>query len=90
MPETIKFIHQCFFLPTVDKLCKAIENNQLIGLSNLTPKLVQKYLPDSTATAKGHMNRTKRGIRSTTKSQTFKADEIEKDFRPEPNKDAEV
>ena len=36
------------------------------------------------------MNRTKRGLRSTTKAQTFKADEIEKDFRPEPNKDTEV
>ena len=36
------------------------------------------------------MNRTKCGLRSTTKSQTFKADEIEKDFRPEPNEDAEV
>ena len=36
------------------------------------------------------MNRTKCGLRSTTKSQTSKADEIEKDFRPKPNEDAEV
>ena len=49
-----------------------------------------KYLPDSTATAKGHMNRTKCGLRSTTKSQTSKADRIEKDFIPKPNKDSEV
>ena len=30
------------------------------------------------------------GFRSTTKAQTSKADEIEKYFCPEPNKDAEV
>ena len=71
-------------------MCKAIENNQLIGFPNITSKLVQKYLPDSIATSKGHMNGTKFGLRSTTKAQTFKADEIEKDFRPEPNEDAEV
>lgn len=36
MPETIKFIHQCLFSPTVDTLCKAIDNNQLIGFPSLT------------------------------------------------------
>ena len=74
----------------VDTFCKAINNNQLIGFPYITSKLVQKYLPDSTATAKGHMNRTKRGLRSTTKSQTSKAEEIEKYYRPEPNEDAKV
>ena len=69
----------------VDTLCKTIDNNQLIGFPNLTSKLVRKYLPDSTTTAKGHMNRTKCGLRSTTKSQTSKADEIEKYFRLDPN-----
>ena len=71
-------------------MCKAIDNNQLIGFPHLTSKLVRKYLPDSTATAKGHKNRTKCGLRSTTKSQTSKADETEKDFRLDANDDAEV
>ena len=35
------------------------------------------------------MNRTKCRLRSETKSQTSKADEIEKYFRPDPNEDAE-
>ena len=74
----------------MDTLCKAIDNNQLIGFPDLTSELVRKYLPDSTATAKGHMNRTKCGLISTTKAQTSKADEIEKYFCPEPNEDAEV
>jgi hypothetical protein len=101
MPETIKFIHQCLFLPTVDTLCKAINNNQLIGFPSLTAEHVRKYLPESTAAAKGHMNRTRKGIRSTTKQTKEqiakdveeaknRADDIEKDFNPPQVEDAEV
>ena len=57
LSKTIQFLHQCLFSPTVDTLCKAIDNNQLIGFPNLASRNVQKYLPASTATAKGHMNR---------------------------------
>ena len=67
IPDTMKFLHQCLFSPTVDKLCKTIDNNKLIGFPNLTSKRVRKYLPESTATAKGHMNRTRKGISSITK-----------------------
>jgi hypothetical protein len=67
MPETMKFLHQCLFSPTVDTLCKAIDNNQLIGFPHLTSARVRKYLPESTATAKGHMNRQRKGVRSTTR-----------------------
>jgi hypothetical protein len=67
MAETITFLHQCLFSPTIDTLCKAIDNDQLIGFPRITSALVRKYLPESTATAKGHMNRTRKGIRSTTR-----------------------
>jgi hypothetical protein len=67
MAETIKFLHQCLFSPTVDTLCKAIDNGHLIGFPHLTSKSVRKYLPESTATVKGHLNRTRKGLRSTTK-----------------------
>ena len=36
LAETIQFLHQCLFSPTLDTLCKAIDNNQLIGFPNLT------------------------------------------------------
>jgi hypothetical protein len=67
MPETLKFMHQCLFSPTADTLCKAIDNGHLIGFPHLTAKVVRKYLPDSTATVKGHLNRARKGLRSTTK-----------------------
>jgi hypothetical protein len=56
LAETIQFLHQCMFSPKIDTLCKAIDRNQLIGFQAITSALIQKYLPESTATAKGHMN----------------------------------
>ena len=56
LAETIQFIHQCMFSPTIDTFCKALDNDQLIGFPNITSAQVRKYLPESTATAKGHMN----------------------------------
>ena len=82
MEETIKFLHQCLFSPTVDTMCKAIDNGQLVGFPNITSKLVKKYLPDSTATAKGHLNRTRKGLRSTTKGIKTKAASEATDFNP--------
>eukprot|EP00956_Cyclotella_meneghiniana_P022013 scaffold40896_cov41-Cyclotella_meneghiniana.AAC.2 len=60
--EAIQFLHQCLFSPTVSTLCKAIDNDQLLGFPHLSAKDVRKYLPESTATAKGHMNRLRKGI----------------------------
>lgn len=40
LSETIQFLHQCLFSPTLDTLCKAIDNNQLIGFPSLTTKNV--------------------------------------------------
>ena len=82
MEETIKFLHQCLFSPTLDTLCKAIDNGHLIGFPHITSKLVRKYLPDSTATAKGHLNRTRKGLRSTTRSKTTRQKQEEEDFNP--------
>ena len=87
MEETIKFLHQCLFSSSVDTLCKALDNDQLIGFPHMTSKLVRKYLPASTATAKGHMNRQRKGIRSTSKQ----TDEIiEEDFQPKIDENAEI
>eukprot|EP00804_Cyclotella_cryptica_P000092 CCRYP_013748-RA/>CCRYP_013748-RA protein AED:0.50 eAED:0.50 QI:0/0/0/0.5/0/0/2/0/265 len=55
LAETIQYIHQCLFSPTVDTFCKAIDNDQLIGFPPITTTQVHKYLPESTATAKGHL-----------------------------------
>ena len=65
--EWIQYLHQACFSPNVDTWCKAIDNDQFMGWPGLTSKAVRKYLPPSTATAKGHMARNRKNVRSTTK-----------------------
>ena len=67
--ELIQYIHQCFFSPTKSTLIKAIKNDQLLGVPGLTVDAVNKHLPTSTATIKGHMHRERKNLRSTCKKQ---------------------
>jgi hypothetical protein len=78
------------FSPTIDTFCKAIDNDQLIGFPPITSSQVREYLPESTATAKGHMNRLRKGTRSTTKQCSLNQQAIEQDFRPTIDEEAEV
>lgn len=66
-PELAKYLHQhqiIFSLPKIT-LLKAINNHQLDSFPGLTYDLINKHLPQSTATEKGHMIRTRQGLRST-------------------------
>ena len=84
----VEYLHQCFFSPPASTLIKAIRNDQLLGVPGFTMKAVNKWLPVSTATIKGHMNRTRKNLRSTRKTQTKETNEYEKDMEPEENKNA--
>jgi hypothetical protein len=46
---------------------KALKKGFLKGCPNMNKELVTKYLNPSPATAKGHMKRPKKGIRTTTR-----------------------
>jgi hypothetical protein len=83
LAETIQFLYQCMFLPIISTLCKAIYNDQLIGFPTITSTQVRKYLKSSTATVKGHMNWTRKGLRSTTKTQVKAKKEEVEDFNPQ-------
>jgi hypothetical protein len=61
----VKFSHQVLCNPKILSLLKAMRKGFLKGCPNLSEKLVTKYLNPSPATAKGHMKRPKKGIRST-------------------------
>ena len=64
--NAVKFAHQSLCNPPISTLLKAIRGGFLMGCPNLTDALVTKYLPSSPATAKGHMKRPRKGIRSTS------------------------
>jgi len=53
---------------------KALRKGFLQGCPNLSKELVTKYLNPSPATAKGHMKRPMKGIRSTKKQVKTKGD----------------
>eukprot|EP00804_Cyclotella_cryptica_P012635 CCRYP_016911-RA/>CCRYP_016911-RA protein AED:0.50 eAED:0.42 QI:0/-1/0/1/-1/1/1/0/208 len=89
LAETIQYIHQCLFSPTANTFCKAIDNHQLIGFPPITSAQVRKYLPESTATAKGHLQRIKKHTRSTTHTRQTDNQVIKHDFRPHINADVE-
>ena len=65
--NAVKFAHQSLCNPKISTLMKALKKGFLKGCPNLSEELVTKYLNPSPATAKGHMKRPKRGIRSTTR-----------------------
>lgn len=58
----IQYLHQCIFSPTIDTLCKAINNNHTLSFPGLTTGDIKKSLPPSTATTKGHMHAIKWGV----------------------------
>ncbi len=61
----IKFAHQSLCNPKISTLFKAVGKGFLKGCPNLLEKSILKYLNPSSATAKGHMNRPRHGIKST-------------------------
>jgi hypothetical protein len=66
--NAVKFAHQSLCNPPLSTLLKAIRAGFLDGCPNITEKLVVKYLPPSTATAKGHMKKPPKGVRSTSRT----------------------
>ena len=63
-PEAAQFYHQSLFSPPAVTLLNAVKNHQLDSFPGLIPALL-KHLPPSTATAKGHMHKNRKGLRST-------------------------
>ena len=72
--NAIKFADQSMFNPKISSPMKALRKGYLKGCPNLSEELVTKYLNPSPATAKGHMKRPKKGIRSTQKQVKTKGD----------------
>jgi hypothetical protein len=63
--ELIDFLHRASFCPSVSIWTQAIDNNFFASWPGLTADAVQKFLPKSLATAKGHLNATQKNQQST-------------------------
>jgi hypothetical protein len=75
--NTIKFLHQACCSPATSTFLTAIQNGQFTTWPMLTSKNVYKYLPQSEATAIGHINQSRKNTRSTKTK-------ITSILRPEP------
>ena len=63
--QAIKWMHAVCGYPVKSTWMKAIKAGNFIGWPLLTEKNVQKYYPETDETIKGHMNQTRKNVRST-------------------------
>ena len=63
--EFVAFIHGVFGFPTQSGFLKALNNGNLTEVPRITPKMVTSNLPNAVPTAKGHLDQTRQGQRST-------------------------
>ena len=90
--QVIRWYHAAAGYPTKDTWLKAIKAGFFATWPMLTVKAVRKHYPETVVTAKGHMKRTKSGVRST-KEPISEPEEItaaEKDLRAMRKKHKDV
>jgi len=63
--QAIKWMHAVCGYPVKSTWIKAIKAGNYVGWPMLTERNVQKYYPETTETTKGHMNQTRKNVRST-------------------------
>ena len=64
----VKFLHQCCFSPTTTTWLQAVKAGYFATWPGLTCELIQKHLPKSEATTKGHLRQQFQNARSTKPS----------------------
>ena len=63
--QAIKWMHAVCGYPVKSTWLAAIEAGNYVGWPLLTARNVKKYYPETTKTPKGHMNQTRKNVRST-------------------------
>ena len=75
-PELAQCYHATLFIPVKQTLIQAIKKGYFATCNYLTIKLINKHLPQSMVTSKGHIQQTQNNLIST-KSQELKTPEEE-------------
>ena len=63
--EVVKWIHATCSYPGKSMWLKAIKSGNFTGWSIINERTVAKYYPETTETPKGHLNQTRKHVRST-------------------------
>ena len=64
-PELEQWYHATLFSPVKQTLIQAIKKGYFATWPNLRSELINKYIPPSMATSKGHMHQTRKNLNST-------------------------
>lgn len=77
LKDVMQYLHACLFSPKLQTITQAVKNNNLITFPGMNIKNVSKYMKETIATAKGHLDRNRKNVRSTkTKAQADHLQEI--------------
>jgi hypothetical protein len=68
IPEVIQYLHAAAFSPVPSTWIAAIQRRFYQSWPGLTAAAVRKHLPKSEATTKGHLDQTRKNLRSTNKT----------------------
>jgi hypothetical protein len=79
IPELIQYLHAAAFSPVPSTWIAAIQREYYQSWPGLTAAAVRKHLPKSEATTKGHLDQTRKNLRST------KTDDMDLEEEQEPN-----
>ena len=63
--QAIKWMHAVCGYPVKSTWLKAVKAGNYVGGPMLTERNVKKYYPETSETAKGHLNQTRKNVRST-------------------------
>ena len=71
--DLIRYLHAACFAPVPSTWKRAIKNNNFVTWPGLTVDLINRHLPPSIATVRGHVHRERKHLQSS-KSATLKSD----------------
>jgi hypothetical protein len=83
--QMVTYLHAAAFSPVKSTWIAAIVKGYYTSWPGLTPSAVQKYYPQTIATAKGHLDQTRQNIRSTKNKTVEAPTTIEMIPQQEPN-----
>jgi hypothetical protein len=83
IPELIQYLHAAAFSPVPSTWIAAIQRGFFQAWPGLSAAAVQKHLPKSEATTKGHLDQTRKNLRSTKMTANSDLDEDQEPNNPQ-------
>ena len=83
--DLISYYHKCCLSPVASTWIKAIENGNFCTWHGLRVAVVKRYLQPFISTAKGHMKKQRKNLRSTKKAGNLYKDQEGSENKAEKN-----